>query len=199
MTIQEIQNRLFDIQDAAYRDFMCKLIPTVPPETVIGIRTPRMRALAKEITKAGDCADFLSALPHTYYEENNLHGALIGSIKDFDSCVTALDRFLPFVDNWATCDGISPGIFQKEREKLLPHITRWLSDSHPYTIRFGIRMLMNHFLDEAFDPIYPKMVAEIRSDEYYVNMMIAWYFATALAKQYDAVLPFLENRILEPW
>ena len=199
MTIQEIQGRLFALQDIPYRDFTRRLIPNIPPETILGIRTPHMKALAKEICISGDYSDFLATLPHTYYEENNLHSFIIGQIKDFNSCVEALDRFLPFVDNWATCDGINPGVFQKKREELLTHISRWLVSEHPYTVRFGIRMLMNHFLEDAFLPQYPEMVAQIRSEEYYVNMMIAWYFATALAKQYEAVLPYLENRRLDPW
>lgn len=199
MNVNEIQDVLFQNQDIKYRDFQSKLIPTVDPQTIIGVRTPILRGLAKELYKEHDFSDFLADLPHKYYDENQLHAFLIAQIKDFDLSMDQLNRFLPFVDNWATCDQMSPKIFKKHRKQLLRQINIWLQSEHPYTVRFAVGMLMQHFLEGDFDLQYPKMVLEIRSEEYYVKMMIAWYFATALAKQYDAVLPFLEHKSLEPW
>ena len=195
----ELQRRLFSLQDPEYRAFQCRLMPTVPPETVIGVRTPALRELAKALSGADAAADFLSELPHRYYEENNLHGFLLCRIRGFDPCLEAVERFLPYVDNWATCDSLSPRAFAKTPESLLGPIRRWLASDHVFTCRFAIGCLMRWFLDERFAPEYPEMVASVHSEEYYVNMMIAWYFATALAKQYDAVLPWLEQRRLDPW
>lgn len=194
-----VQKRLFSLQDIKYRDFHAKLMPTVDPELVIGVRTPELRKLSKEFAKMPESEEFLKQLPHKYYEENNLHGFLIAGMKDYDLCVEELDKFLPFVDNWATCDLMSPKIFGKHLPELLGKIKEWISSGHTYVIRFGIGMLMSFYLDEAFDLQYPEMVSEIRSEEYYINMMIAWYFATALAKQYEAVLPFIESRRLDKW
>ncbi len=194
-----IQARLFALQDLKYRDFHCRLMPTVPPETVIGVRTPQLRKLAKAFSKEPDAAGFVNRLPHRYYEENNLHGFLIEAIGDYDQTVAALDAFLPYVDNWATCDLVSPKVFQKHLPQLQGDIGRWLDSSPPYTVRFGIGMLMRFYLDEHFDPAYPALVAKKRSAEYYVNMMIAWYFATALSKQYDAALPYIEQQRLDRW
>lgn len=194
-----VQTRLFALQDLPYRDFQCKLMPTVDPETVIGVRTPALRSFAKAFAKTPEAAAFMGCLPHTYYEENNLHGFLIESMKDFDQAVAALDAFLPYVDNWATCDLMHPRVFRRHLPELLAPVQRWLGSQHPYTVRFAIGMLMSFYLDEAFQPAYPAMVAAVRREEYYVNMMIAWYFATALAKQYDAVLPYLQERRLDPW
>lgn len=190
---------LFKLQDKKYGDFTASLIPTISRDTVIGVRTPQLRALAKRVKDTEDAKAFILALPHKYYEENNLHGFLICEIKDFDGCIRALDTFLPYVDNWATCDGLRPKCFKKNLGSLLPHIKRWLSSEHTYTVRFGIEMLMTYFLDDAFDAKFLKRVSEIKSDEYYINMMIAWYFATALAKQYDATLPYLEKETLPLW
>ena len=197
--VKEIQGRLFELQDLKYRDFHSKLMPTVDPECVIGVRTPALRKLAKEYAKRPDAAGFLQILPHTYYEENNLHGFLLESIRDFEECLHAVDTFLPYVDNWATCDMMSPKVFKKHLPELLPQIKVWMHSNRTYTVRYGIGMLMQHYLDGAFDEVYPKMVADIRSEEYYINMMIAWYFATALAKQYDAVIPYLEQNRLDTW
>ena len=180
------QQRLFALQDLSYRDFQAKLIPTVDPETVIGIRTPALRKLARELAKGEDVQSFLDGLPHQYYDENNLHAFLIEQCKDFDRTVALLDAFLPYVDNWATCDLCSPKVFAKHLPELLPHIMRWTASNHTYTIRFGLEMLMRYYLDGAFQPAYLELAASLRSEEYYVNMMIAWFFATALAKQYDA-------------
>lgn len=195
----KIRGQLFEMQDLGYRDFQSKLIPNIDPETVIGIRTPQLRKYAKTLAKTSDAAEFLKLLPHQYYDENNLHGFLVESIKDYDTCIAEVDRFLPYVDNWATCDLMSPKVFQKHLPELLEKIRIWLKSDHTYTIRFGIGMLMRFYLDDAFSEEYPELVAGVCSEEYYVRMMVAWYFATALAKQYDAVVPYLEQRHLEPW
>ena len=195
----QIQKELFRLQDVKYRDFQAKLLPTVEPDSVIGVRTPALRNYAKELWKQGDVQPFLDELPHPYFDENQLHAFLLSSMKDFDRCISEVDRFLPYVDNWATCDQMSPKVFKKHREELLKSIREWMSSDQTYTVRFGIGMLMEHFLDEAYDPAYPDMVASVRSEEYYVNMMIAWYFATALAKQYESILPYIKEQRLEPW
>ena len=196
---QNLQRQLFAMADPSYKSFHCALMPTVDPDTVIGIRTPVLRKFAAEFAKTEDAAAFLRDLPHSYYEENNLHGFLLEKIKDYDTLIAELNRFLPHINNWATCDLISPKIFPKHREELLEQIRIWIRDEHTYTVRFAVGMLMKFYLDDAFDPAFPELVAKIRSEEYYINMMIAWYFATALAKQYDAILPYLENRRLDPW
>ncbi len=198
-TEEQIRSDLFALQDKAYRDFHSKLIPSVNPENIIGVRTPVLRKYAKQLSKTPQAEEYLKLLPHKYYDENNLHGFLIEDIKDYDAVITALDAFLPYVDNWATCDMMSPKFFQKHLPELLVKIREWITSDHTYTIRFGIGMLMKYYLDEAFSSEYPDMVAAVRSEEYYVNMMIAWYFATALTKQYDAVLPYLENHRLSRW
>ncbi len=194
-----IQSRLFELQDLKYKDFQCKLMPTVPPDTVIGVRTPILRKLAKELSKVPKTVEFLKLLPHKYYDENNLHGFLVENIMDYGEAVAAVDAFLPYVDNWATCDLMNPKVFKRHRQELLTELQRWISSDRTYTIRFGIEMLMSHYLDEDFLSEYPKWVAGIRSEEYYVNMMIAWYFATALAKQWEAIIPYLEQNRLDKW
>lgn len=195
----EIQERLFALQDPGYRAFTAPLLPGVPLESIIGVRTPAVRKLAKELKKEGKAEAFLEELPHRYFEENGLHAALLCEERDFARCLEQVERFLPWVDNWATCDGLSPGCFKKNRAALMERVPAWLGSSRTYTIRFGIGVLMNQFLDEDFRPDYLDRVARLRSEEYYVNMMIAWYFATALAKQYEAALPYLENRRLDRW
>lgn len=199
MNINDIQKELFRNQDETYRDFQAKLLPTLNQQTMIGVRTPILRAFAKTLYKENNFSVFLHDLPHKYFDENQLHAFLISEMKDFDLCIEELDKFLPFVDNWATCDQMSPKIFKKHKEKLFDQIKIWITSEKPYTLRFAIGMLMQHFLDEDFDLKYPKMILQIHSEEYYVKMMIAWYFATALAKQYESILPFLENQSLEPW
>ena len=206
-----ILSRLSAMQDVQYRDFQCKLIPNVPSDLFIGIRTPDLRKYARELYKeekdpaAGSIRQdsfleaFLEDLPHRYFDENQLHAFVISEEKNFDVCIARIERFLPFVDNWATCDQLSPKVFKKNRDALLPCLRKWISSDHTYTVRIAIGMLMQHYLDDAFDPSYPELIASVQSEEYYVRMMIAWYFATALAKQYDAVLPFLEERRLDPW
>lgn len=194
-----VQKELFSMQDEAYRLFQAKLMPTIDVETVIGVRTPNLRKFAKAFAQTDEAATFLQSLPHRYYEENNLHAFLLEQIRDFDACIAALDAFLPYVDNWATCDSMAPKVLGKQRDALLAHIRRWLTSEHPYTVRFAVGLLMRYYLDEAFSPAYLDMAAGIRREEYYVRMMVAWYFATALAKQYEATLPVLEQNILDPW
>lgn len=196
---EQILAGLFSLQDLGYRAFQSRLIPTVDPDSIIGVRTPALRKYAKELAKNPEVSLFLSALPHAWFDENQLHAFLISEEKDFDTCVREVNRFLPYIDNWATCDQLSPRVFRKHRDELLPQIQIWLRSNRTYTIRFGIGMLMQHYLDDRFDPAYPELVAGIRSEEYYVNMMIAWYFSTALAKQYAQIVPFFETPRLDPW
>lgn len=193
-----VEKDLLAMQDTAYRSFQCKLMPTVDPNTVIGVRVPRLRAYAKAM-KSDDAAAFCSALPHQYYEENNLHGFLINELRDFETCMAELERFLPHVDNWATCDGLRPKCVKKHKAEFLPYIRRWLMSDHTYTVRFAMEMLMVWYLEEDFIPTYADWVISVYSEEYYVNMMIAWYFATALAKQYDSVIGYLEEEKLPRW
>lgn len=200
MPSNDLSSRLHALADPAYRLFQCKLTPTVPPEQVWGVRTPQLRALAKEAAGTPEAAAFLAALPHAAYDENNLHGALLCLMRDYDACLAAVEAFLPYIDNWATCDMLSPRVFARHTDALLAPIRRWMASPHVYTCRFGMGMLMRYYLEPAaFHPEYLQWVAAIRSDEYYINMMIAWFFATALAKQYDAALPYLERHALAPW
>ena len=185
--IEEIRTSLFAHQDEKYREFQIPLMPTLPPESMVGVRTPELRKLAKEFGKREDIQTFLADLPHKYFDENQLHAFILSGMKDYEACVEGVKAFLPYVNNWATCDQMSPKIFKKHRPELLSEIKVWLKTK------------MEHFLDEDFDPAYPKMVAKLRSSEYYVNMMIAWYFATALAKQYENVLPYIEEQKLDAW
>ena len=195
----EIQKRLFALQDKEYQAFTAKLNPTVDPETIIGVRLPALRALAKELKNTDEAKDFLSSLPHEYLEENHLHSFLLSGIKDFDEGIAAVERFLPYIDNWAVCDSLRIKALAKYPERLLPYLEKWMKSDHTYTVRCGILNLMNYFLDDRFDEKYPAMVAAVHCEEYYVNMMIAWYFATALAKQYDAALPYLTEQRLDKW
>lgn len=197
--ITNVQTRLFELQDLKYRDFHAKLMPTVNKEKIIGVRTPALRVFAKKYGKTDEAKEYLQILPHQYYEENNLHGLLIEQIKDYDTCLEELERFLPYIDNWATCDLLALHMMKKHRDIFIREIYRWMESDQPYIIRFGISMLMRHYLDEGFKPEYPEKVAAIRSEEYYVNMMRAWYFATALAKQYEKILPFLEEQRMDIW
>ncbi len=197
--VRTVQNELFTLQDEEYRDFHSKLMPTVDKACVIGVRTPHLRKYAKQFATTQEADIFMEMLPHKYYEENNLHAFLIEQMKDYEECVRALDMFLPYVDNWATCDFMTPKIFKKYHKELVTDIRRWIDSEHTYEVRFAIGMLMKFYLDEAFLPEYPQMIAEIHSGEYYINMMVAWYFATALAKQYEAVIPYIEERRLDVW
>lgn len=189
--------QLFAMQDADYRDFQAKLIPNIPYETIIGVRTPALRAFSKDFRMSAEKDTFMARLPHTYYEENNLHGFLIEYIRDFDETVAALDAFLPHVDNWATCDMTNPKSLKKDKTALLAVIRRWLASEHTYVVRFGIKTLMQYYLGEDFQGEYAEMVLAVESGEYYVNMMRAWYFATALAFQYEAILPILRDGRLD--
>lgn len=199
MIKEEIVQSLFESQDTQYRDFQSKLIPNIEKESIIGVRTPILRTLAKNYAKRNDISEFLNELPHKYFEENQLHAFIISQINDFDRSVFEVCRFLPFVDNWATCDQMSPKSFKKNKEELIKYIEQWLKSSEVYTVRFAVGMLMTHYLDEDFKLDYPDMAASIRSDEYYVNMMTAWYFATALAKHYDEALPYIKENKLDVW
>ena len=195
----EIQKELFSLQDKEYMKFLSKLTPNVSEDTIIGVRIPEIRKLAKKLVKNNEYEDFLKELPHKYYDENLLHGAIISESKDFEKCIKLLDNFLPFVDNWAVCDTISPKIFKKHKKELIEKIKEWSQSDKTYTCRFGVEMLMTHFLDEDFKKEYLEVVADIHSEEYYVKMVVAWFFATALAKQWDYAVIYLENNRLDVW
>ncbi|MBR3816768.1 MAG: DNA alkylation repair protein [Clostridia bacterium] len=195
----EIENKLFSFQDISYRDFHAKLMPTVSKENIIGVRVPLLRKYAKQISDTELAENFMKALPHSYYEENNLHAFLIALIKDYDICMQELEAFLPYIDNWATCDGISPKALKKEPERLLLKIKEWLKSDRTYTVRFGIKCLMDFYLDESFSEEILKLVADIKSDEYYINMCSAWFFATAVAKQPESTIPYLTENRLSVW
>lgn len=192
----DIKAELLKQQDIKYRDFQGSLIPNVERERIIGVRTRILRAIAAVLYKENAADSFISALPHYYFEENQIHAFIISFERDFEKCIALVEEFLPYIDNWATCDQLIPISFKQHKKELLPYIEKWIKSDHTYTVRFGIVCLMKYFLDECFDEKYPKLVSEIKSDEYYVKMAVAWYFATALAKQYDAVLPFIaEGRL----
>lgn len=197
--VQEIRDRLFALQDPEYRLFQSKLMPTVDPARVIGVRIPDLRKLSRELAGTEQAAAFVRQLPHDYYEENNLHGFLIASLRDYGETVAALESFLPHVDNWATCDLLHPRAFDKRPEALPDQLFRWLQSDRTYMVRFAMGMLMSLYLDEAFRPGYADWIAGIKSEEYYVNMMAAWYFATALAKRWDDVFPYLTDHRLPVW
>lgn len=197
--MNDLQKKLFELQDIAYRDFHSRLIPNIDKDRVIGIRIPVLRKFAKTFAKSDAAASFLLDLPHFYYEENNLHMMLITALNDYDTCLSQIRHFLPYIDNWATCDFPAPKCFAAHKAELLPFILQWISSPKPYTIRYGVGMLMRLYLEEDFSPEYLTLVCNIHSEEYYVNMMIAWYFATALAKQWDATIPYLKNRTLPAW
>ena len=194
-----IQEELFKLQDKEYRNMQIKIIPTVNPDTIIGVRTPELRNLAKRLFKENNYIEFINDLPHKYFDENQLHAFIISIIKDYDECLNYFNKFLPYIDNWATCDQQSPKVFLKHPNELLEEIKKWIKSKEAYTIRFGVSMLMRNYLDKNFKPEYLEMVSKIKSNEYYVNMMIAWFFATALAKQYESTIPFIENKQLDIW
>ncbi|MBO4376994.1 MAG: DNA alkylation repair protein, partial [Lachnospiraceae bacterium] len=196
MTVYE---RLLEVKDDTYKEFQSKLVPNIDGETILGVRTPDMRNIAKEVFGTSECERFLKDIPHKYYEENLVHMFLIGRIKNFDECVKATDEFLPYVDCWPVSDQSSPNVFKKNHEKLLPYIKRWIDSDHVYTSRFGMRILMNEFLDSDFKDEYLGLVAAKTGEDYYLKMMVAWYFATALAKQYDASIKYFEGKVLDPW
>lgn len=196
MTIYEI---LIKYQDEKYRDFQSALVPNIDKELMIGVRTPDMKKIAKDLYNDGKTQLFLKSLPHKYYEENLIHMFLISMIKDFDECIKELEIFMPYIDCWPVCDQSSPKVFKKNHEKLLPLIKKWISSNHVYTIRYGIRILMNEFLDDDFKEEYLELVSNIQGEDYYLKMMIAWYFATALAKQYDSSIKYIEKHTLDEW
>ena len=187
---------LYENQDDTYRQMQIRLLPNLSPDSIIGVRTPVLRAIARQLE---DASAFRENLPHRFFEENQIHSFLLEREKNFETAVSEIERFLPFVDNWATCDQLRPRCFQKNRQKLLPYIRKWIASDEPYTIRFGVGMLMVHFLDEDFEESLLELPAGVQSNEYYVQMMIAWYFATALAKQYDATLPYISSYKLDKW
>ena len=199
MTQNEIREQLFRQQDKEYAAMQIKILPTVKADRIIGVRTPALRAFGKVLYRDENRDAFLADLPHAYFDEDQLHAFVISEEKDFDRCIRMVEAFLPYIDNWATCDQLSPKAFRKNPERLLPFIRKWIQTKEVYTVRFAIGMLMRYYLDDRFSLEYPEIVASVRSEEYYIRMMIAWYFATALAKQYDAVLPFLEKKALEDW
>ena len=194
-----VLNSLKAQEDKDFKEFQSKLVPNIDPATIIGVRTPQMKQIAKQYfgTKEGDA--FLKKLPHKYYEENMVHFFMIAMIKDFDECTAAVEEFLPYIDCWPVCDQSSPKVYKKNHDKLLPFIKKWIGSEHVYTARFGMRMLMNEFLDADFKKEYLKLVADKQGEDYYLKMMIAWYFATALAKQYDAAIIYIEKHKLDPW
>lgn len=194
-----IRKKLNEMQDTDYRDFQKKLIPTVDEEKIIGIRTPELRSFARTVSREADTEEFLHDLPHQYFEENQLHAFLISLEKNYDRCLSLMECFLPYVDNWATCDQMAPKVFAKHRDTLASYALKWMESEHPYTVRYGIKVLMNHYLDEYYEEKYPEAVSRIRSDDYYVNMMRAWYFAEALAKQYDSAIRYLESGKMDIW
>ncbi len=194
-----LQKQLFELQDKEYAQFQSKLTPGVDPSLFIGVRVPVLRNFAKEYMKNPKQEQFRKSLPHKYYDENMLHGLLISQMKDYEECVEAVDAFLPYIDNWAVCDIMSPKVFKKNRDKLIEKIPEWIASDHTYTCRFGMEMLMSFFLDDAFQAEYLEMPAAVRSEEYYVNMMTAWFFATALTKQWDAALPYITEGRLDTW
>lgn len=197
--MNELQKKLFEMQDVTYKKFHQKLIPTVSADAVIGVRVPILRNFARDFAKSGEAELFMQELPHTYYEENNLHAFLIEKIKNFEDALVQTERFLPYIDNWATCDMFQPKVFKKHPEEMLLYAREWIESERVYTVRYGVGLLMSNYLDEFFLPEQVEWIAAISSEEYYINMMCAWYFATALAKQYHAALPYLTEYRLKPW
>jgi len=199
ITMNKINDELFKFQDEKYRDIQIRILPTINKDTIVGVRTPELRKYAKLLIKSNDYTPFLEELPHKYFDENQLHAFIISELKNYDECISYINKFLPFVDNWATCDQLSPKVFKKHTDELLNQIRVWIKSTKTYTIRFGIGMLMKYYLDDNFKPEYLNWVSNIKSNEYYVNMMIAWYFATALAKQYEGTLSFIKKQKLDIW
>ena len=197
--MNNIETKLMKVKDDKYKEFQAKLVPNIDSDTILGIRTPEMRKIAKELFESNNFDSFLSELPHKYYEENLIHFFVISMIKDFNKCIEEVERFLPYVDCWPVSDQATPKSFRKNHDKLLPYIKKWIKSKHVYTSRFGIRMLMNEYLGDDFRKEYLELVSSVKSDDYYLKMMVAWYFATALAKKYDETIPFFENRLLDEW
>jgi 3-methyladenine DNA glycosylase AlkD len=194
-----VYERLLSYQDETYKEFQSKLVPNIDKETIIGVRTPQIRSIVKEIFGTEEANLFLKTLPHQYYEENLVHIFLVSKIKDYNECVKEIERFLPYIDCWPVCDQATPLVFKKNHDKLLPYIKKWIKSNKVYTARFGIRMLMNEFLNDDFKEEYLEWVSSKKGEDYYLKMMIAWFFATALAKQYNATIKYIENKCLDPW
>lgn len=197
--MHNIRQRLISMSDEKYRSFQARIINTVDEQKILGIKTPDLRKLAKELLKDGGAQRFMKDLPHEYFDEQQLHSLIISEMKDYEQALGEVGRFLPYIDNWATCDQLRPKAFKNNRDRLIDEIRRWLGSEHVYTVRFGLEMLLVHFLGERFDPEYLRLAADIRNDEYYLKMMVAWFFAEALARQYDAALPYIEERRLDAW
>ena len=196
--MSNISDRLFKLQDEKYRELQIRILPNLNPETIIGVRTPELRKIAKEMIRE-EYDSYLKELPHEYFDENQLHAFIISKLKDYNECIKYVNNFLPYVDNWATCDQLSPKSFKRHTNELLNEIKKWINSKKTYNIRFGIGMLMQYYLDKEFKEEYLEWISNIKSDEYYVNMMIAWYFATALSKQYDSTITYIENKKLDKW
>ncbi len=194
-----LKDKLMKVKDDKYKEFQAKLVPNIPSDNIIGIRTPEMRKIAKEVYESKERDSFLNDLPHVYYEENLIHFFVISMIKDFNECIKRVEEFLPFVDCWPVSDQATPKSFRKNHDKLLPYINKWIKSKHVYTARFGIRMLMNEYLDDDFKKEYLDLVASVKGEDYYLKMMVAWYFATALAKRYDETIPYFEKHVLSEW
>lgn len=197
--MKEIADLLFSKQDEQYRAFQAPLIPTIDKNLMIGVRTPELKKIAKEIGDTSLGKSFIETLSHSYFEENQLHAFIVSNIKDYQSCLIEVKRFLPYIDNWATCDQLCPRVFSKHKAELINEIKEWLKSDHLYTKRFAIKMLMSFYLDDSFNKEHLELVSNVKSEEYYLNMMIAWYFATALAKQYNSTIKCLEDKKLSPW
>ena len=197
--MKEVAKLLFSKQDIKYRDFQAPLFPNIDKERMIGVRTPELKKIAKELYGSELANQFIETLPHQYFDENQLHAFLISLIKDYGTCLNEVERFLPYVDNWGTCDQLSPKVFAKHKDELIVSIKKWLKSKHTYTVRFAIGLLLGLYLDDYFKKEYMELVSRVKSDEYYINMMIAWYFATALAKQYDSAIKYIEEKKLSPW
>lgn len=196
--MDSIKEKLFKLQDKKYQELQSKIIPNIDSSTIIGVRTPEIKKLAKEVVK-GDYKPFLEELPHKYYDENQLHAFIISEIKDYDECIKYINKFLPYINNWATCDTLIPKVFKKNPDKLIIEVKKWIKSKEDYTIRYGIGTLMRFYLNDEFKEDYLELVSKIKSNEYYVNMMIAWYYATALAKQYDSTIKYIESNKLDTW
>ena len=193
----DITQKLMEMRDEKHRDFTVKLIPNISKDNIIGVRLPKIRELSKELIKSGEYIFFINTLPHIYFEEYHLHSYIISEIKDIDAFAKEVERLLPYIDNWSVCDSLRPKCFLKDKEKALPYVKKWLESKHIYTQRFAIEMLMVHFLDKDFSKEYLDIVSNVEAEDYYLKMMIAWYFATALAKQYEVTLPYVENRCIK--
>ena len=197
--MNNLEKKLFKLQDKKFRDFNVKLVNNIDPDTIIGIKTPELKTIAKDLYQNNNYHNFLYDLPHKYFEENQIHAFIISLMKDYDEAMDELEKFLPYIDNWATCDQLKVKCFSKHKDDLLKHINKWLKNKHSYTIRFGIKALMDYYLDEDYDSKYPEMVRKVKSDDYYVKMMQAWYYATALAKQKDDIIIYLQDNKLDDW